>query len=176
MTTSTTGRPWGVLDDEITVDYADSTRLTSDMMLDFFPGEVANIHIELMRLRSQAYSSLYGYAGTAINPYSYISLFDFDLSHRLSKEHLDKIREFHQGLVTLENELPSSLKLVRGWNGSIMNLNRVNAHLYLIYHQVSVPRRKAKGILMSHVSLTVDPCSSPTSPRQHLQRLVRLAD
>ncbi|EXJ88394.1 hypothetical protein A1O1_05324 [Capronia coronata CBS 617.96] len=136
LTTTTTGRPWGVLDDEITVDYADSSRLPGDAALDFFDAEELNIHLELMRLRSQAYSSLYGYAGTAINPYSYISLFDFELSLPLSQQHLDKISEFHQALVSFENELPMALKVVRGWNGSWTNLNRVNAQLYLIYYQV----------------------------------------
>ncbi|EXJ78276.1 hypothetical protein A1O3_09437 [Capronia epimyces CBS 606.96] len=136
LTTTTTGRPWGVLDDEITVDYADSSRLTGDAMLEFFDAEDSNIHLELMRLRSQAYSSLYGYAGTAVNPYSYISLFDFELSRPLSRQHLDKISEFHQALLGWENELPPALKVVRGWDGSWTNLNRVNANLYLIYHQV----------------------------------------
>lgn len=136
LTTSTTGRPWGILDDEITVDYADSSRLQGDALLEFFDPEESNIHVELMRLRSQAYSSLYGYAGTAINPYSYISLFDFELSLSLPQQHLDKITEFHQALVSWENELPPAMKIVSGWDGSRTNLNRVNANLYLIYHQV----------------------------------------
>jgi hypothetical protein len=136
LTTSTTGRPWGVLDDEITVDYADSSRLRGDALLEFFDPQESNIHLELMRLRSQAYSSLYGYAGTAVNPYSYISLFDFELSLPLSQQHLDKISEFHQALISWESELPSTLKIVRGWDGSRTNLNSVNANLYLIYHQV----------------------------------------
>jgi len=105
-------------------------------MLDFFDAEESNAHLELMRLRSQAYSSLYGYAGTAINPYSHISLFDFDLSLPLSEQHLDKISEFHQGLINWESELPAALKLGRSWDGSLLNLNRVTANLYLIYHQV----------------------------------------
>ncbi|KAL2444599.1 hypothetical protein ABEF95_017097 [Exophiala dermatitidis] len=135
LTTSTSGRPWGVLDDEITVDYADSSRLSGEALSEFFDAEESNIHLELMRLRSQAYSSLYGYAGTAINPYSHISLFDFELSRPLSQQHLDKICEFHQALLRFENELPVSMKMVQAWDGSRANINRVNAHLYLIYHQ-----------------------------------------
>lgn len=90
-----------------------------------------------MRLRSQAYSSLYGYAGTAINPYSYISLFDFDLGHALTQQHLDKMDEFHRGLVSWQTELPETYRLIRSWDGSMLNFNRVNANLHLIHHQVS---------------------------------------
>jgi hypothetical protein len=136
LTTSTTGRPWGVLDDEITVEYAESSRLTGDAVLEFFDSEESNAHLELMRLRSQAYSSLYGYAGVAINPYSHISLFDFDLAVPLSQQHLDKMDEFYRGLLCWRKDLPPALKLGRNWDGSMLNLNRVNANLHLIYHQV----------------------------------------
>jgi hypothetical protein len=94
-----------------------------------------------MRLRGQAYSSLYGYAGTAINPYSHISLFNFDLGTALSQQHLDKMDEFHQGLIAWQKELLGKLKLVRSWDGSLLNLNQVNASLHLIYHQVRSCRR-----------------------------------
>lgn len=140
LTTSTTGRPWGVLDDEITVDYADSTRLSAEEMLEFFDDQESNIHLELMRLRSQAYSSLYGYAGTAINPYSNISLFDFNLGDSLSQQHLDKIHEFNRALNTWECDLPTAMRIARSWDGSMMNINRINANMYLIYHQVMLPR------------------------------------
>lgn len=136
LTTATTGRPWGILDDEITIEYADSTRLVGDSLLDFFDSDESNAHLELMRLRGQAYSSLYGYAGTAINPYSHISLFNFDLGNSLSQQHLDKMDEFHQGLIAWQKDLSPKLKLIRSWDASLMNLNRVNASLYLIYHQV----------------------------------------
>ncbi|KAJ9622524.1 hypothetical protein H2204_011537 [Knufia peltigerae] len=135
LTTTTTGRPWGILDDEITIEYADSSRLAGDSLLDFFDSDESNAHLELMRLRGQAYSSLYGYAGTAINPYSHISLFNFDLGNSLSQQHLDKIDEFHQGLIAWQQELLPKMKLLRSWDGSLMNLNRVNASLHLIYHQ-----------------------------------------
>lgn len=136
LTTSTTGRPWGILDDEITIEYADSSRLSSDSMMEFFDSDESNAHLELMRLRGQAYSSLYGYAGTAINPYSHISLFDFDLGDSLSQQHLDKMDEFHQGLISWRQELLTKLKLARSWDGSMLNLNRVTANLHLVYHQV----------------------------------------
>ena len=124
------------MDDEITIEYADSSRLVGDSLLDFFDSDESNAHLELMRLRGQAYSSLYGYAGTAINPYSHISLFNFDLGNSLSQQHLDKMDEFHQGLIAWQKDLLPKLKLIRSWDGSLMNLNRVNASLYLIYHQV----------------------------------------
>lgn len=89
-----------------------------------------------MRLRSQGYSSLYGYAGTAINPYSHISLFDFDLSHTLSPQLLDKMTEFRQGLAIWESDLPAALRQLHNWDGSIQNLSQVTVNLYLIYHQV----------------------------------------
>ncbi|KIV92190.1 hypothetical protein, variant [Exophiala mesophila] len=135
LATSTTGRPWGVLDDEITVDYADSSRLSAEEMLEFFDDQESNIHLELMRLRSQAYSSLYGYAGTAINPYSNISLFDFNLGDCLTQQHLDKIHEFNRALNTWEADLPTAMRIARSWDGSMMNINRINANMYLIYHQ-----------------------------------------
>ncbi|KAI1612766.1 fungal-specific transcription factor domain-containing protein [Exophiala viscosa] len=135
LTTTTTGRPWGILDDEITIDYADSSRLGSESLMEFFDPEESNAHLEIMRLRGQAYSSLYGYAGTAINPYSHISLFDFDLGGCLSQQHLDKMFEFHQGLLTWHRDLPVQLQLARSWDGSLLNLNRVTASLHLIYHQ-----------------------------------------
>ncbi|EXJ66005.1 uncharacterized protein A1O5_10982 [Cladophialophora psammophila CBS 110553] len=135
LTSSTTGRPWGILDDEITIEYADSSRLSGDSIMEFFDSEESNAHLELMRLRGQAYSSLYGYAGTAINPYSHISLFNFDLGNSLSQQHLDKMDEFHQGLVAWQQELSEKLKLARSLNGSMLNLSRVTANLHLIYHQ-----------------------------------------
>ncbi|OQU97969.1 Fungal Zn2-Cys6 binuclear cluster domain-containing protein isoform 3 [Cladophialophora immunda] len=135
LTSSTTGRPWGILDDEITTEYADSTRISGDSMMEFFDSEESNAHLELMRLRGQAYSSLYGYAGTAINPYSHISLFDFDLGNSLSQQHLDKMDEFHQGLIAWQQELPGKLKLARSFEGSGLNPSRVTANLHLIYHQ-----------------------------------------
>jgi len=104
--------------------------------MEFFDPEESNAHLEIMRLRGQTYSSLYGYAGTAINPYSHISLFDFDLGSRLSQQHLDKMEEFHLGLLTWHQDLPVQLQLARSWDGSLMNLNRVTASLHLIYHQV----------------------------------------
>ncbi|KIX95716.1 uncharacterized protein Z520_08423 [Fonsecaea multimorphosa CBS 102226] len=135
LTSSTTGRPWGILDDEITIEYADSSRIPGDSMMEFFDSEESNAHLELMRLRGQAYSSLYGYAGTAINPYSHISLFDFDLGNPLSQQHLDKMDEFHQGLIAWQQELPEKLKLARSFEGSGLNPSRVTATLHLIYHQ-----------------------------------------
>ncbi|KIW16287.1 hypothetical protein PV08_06338 [Exophiala spinifera] len=135
LTTATTGRPWGILDDEITIEYADSSRLVGDSLQDFFDSDESNAHLEVMRLRGQAYSSLYGYAGTAINPYSHISLFNFDLGNLLSQQHLDKMDEFHQGLIAWQKDLLPKLKLIRNWDGSLINLNRVNASLHLIYHQ-----------------------------------------
>ena len=111
-------------------------------MSEFFDSDESNAHLELMRLRSQAYSSLYGYAGIAINPHSHISLFDFDLAMPLPPQHLDKISEFFDGSITWESELPPSLRLAKNWDGSVQNLNRVNANLYLIYHQVCMPALK----------------------------------
>ncbi|KAH0843878.1 proline utilization trans-activator [Fonsecaea pedrosoi] len=135
LTSSTTGRPWGILDDEINIDYADSSRISGDSVMEFFDSEEANAHMELMRLRGQAYSSLYGYAGTAINPYSHISLYDFDLRNSLSQQHLDKMDEFHQGLIAWQQELPERLKLARSLDGSGFNPSRSIASLHLTYHQ-----------------------------------------
>lgn len=104
--------------------------------MDFFDSDESNSHLELMRLRGQAYSSLYGYAGTAINPYPHISLFNFDLGNTLSQQHLDKMDEFHQGLIAWKSELSAKLTVMRSWDGSLLNLNQVNASLHLIYHQV----------------------------------------
>lgn len=109
-------------------------------MLEFFDDQESNIHLELMRLRSQAYSSLYGYAGTAINPYSNISLSDFNLGDSLSQQHLDKIHEFNRALNSWECDLPAAMRIARSWDGSMMNINRINANMYLIYHQVMLPR------------------------------------
>lgn len=108
-----------------------------------------------MRLRSQAYSSLYGYAGTAINPHSHISLFNFDLGNTLSQQHLDKMGEFHQGLIDWETELLVKLRLVRSWDGSLLNLNQVNASLYLIYHQVRPYRRASFPLMLADVNQTI---------------------
>ncbi|KAK5390078.1 hypothetical protein LTR20_003204 [Exophiala xenobiotica] len=135
LTTSTAGRPWGILDDEITLEYADSSRLSGDAILDFFDSEESNAHLEVMRLRGQTLSSLYGYAGIAINPHSYISLFDFDLGNALPQQHLDKMFEFHEVFIACQEGLPTKLKLVRAADGTMLNLSRVNASLYLIYHQ-----------------------------------------
>lgn len=121
---------------EITVGYGSSAFLSGDMLLDFFDADEANEHLELMRLRSQAYSSLYGYAGTAINPQSHICLLNFDLGESLTSQHLDKMAEFCDSLTAWESELSPSLRVGQEWNGAMVNLNRVNANMYLIYYQV----------------------------------------
>ena len=138
LTTCNTASPWGVLDDEITVGYGSSANRSGDFLLEFADAEEHNQHLELMRLRSQAYSSLYGYAGTAINPFSWICLMDHDFKHPLNEQHLDKIVEFYDSLASWEAELSDQMKVTRSWDGSVMNLNRVNAHLYLTYYQVSL--------------------------------------
>lgn len=126
-----------MLDDEISVGYGASTLSTSDILLDFFDADEANQHLELMRLRSQATSSLYGYAGTAINPQSHICLLNYELGEPLTAQHLDKMTEFYESLVAWESELSTAMKIAPSWDNSLVNLNRVNANLYLIYHQVS---------------------------------------
>lgn len=126
-----------------------------------------------MRLRSQAYSSLYGYAGTAINPHSHICLYDFTLGQNLSSQHLDKMTEFYESLLAWENELSASLKIVRNQDNSLINLNRVNGVMYLIYHQVRGGYQPQDIALLT---LSVDPSCSPTSTCQHVQQLVRIED
>lgn len=108
-----------------------------------------------MRLRGQAYSSLYGYAGTAINPYSHISLFNFELGNTLPQQYLDKIDEFHQGLVGWQKELLGKLKLVQSWDGSLLNLNQVNASLHLIYHQVRSCHRANLLLILTDLYQTI---------------------
>jgi proline utilization trans-activator len=138
LTTCTTASPWGVLDDEITVGYpSPSASQSGDFLLEFADSECLNQHLELMRLRSQGYSSLYGYAGTAINPFSHICLMDHELGQPLTSQHLDKSLEFYDSLVSWETELPPSHRVHKGWDGAMLNLNRINATLYLIYYQVS---------------------------------------
>ena len=114
-----------------------------------------------MRLRSQAYSSLYGYAGTAINPHSHVCLFDNDLDRALTAEHLDKMAEFHASLVSWESELTPSMKISRDWDDSMVNLNRVNANMYLIYHQVG--RNLRRGLF--EYADSCSPCWSSYAQR-----------
>lgn len=136
LTTTSTGRPWGVLDNEITIEYADSSNLITEIMQDFGDSDASNAHLELMRLKSQAYSSLYGYAGTAISPQAEISLFDFKLSDRLSNGHIEKIIEFKRGLTDWHNQLVPKFKPVTNSDGFILDADHVNANLFLIYHEV----------------------------------------
>jgi hypothetical protein len=135
LTTTDTGRPWGILDDEISVSYASSTAHSGDMLLEFFDADEANQHLELMRIRGQGYSSLYGYAGTAINPQSHICLLRHELGEPLTPQHLDKIAEFIESFASWESELPPAMKVGQDWNNVMTNLNRFSAHLYLIYYQ-----------------------------------------
>ncbi len=162
------------MDDEITLDYADSSRLSGDAMLDFFDSEELNAHLELMRLRGQALSSLYGYAGTAINPHSHISLFDFDLGNSLPQQHLDKIFEFHQAFIAWQESLPTKLKLVQVADGTMLNLSRVNASLYLIYHQVRPIQ--IGGLGHDHLHHTGNSDITSTCLGQSSQRMVRVAN
>lgn len=99
-----------------------------------------------MRLRSQAYSSLYGYAGTAINPHPHICLYDFAFGQPLTSQHLDKMAEFYESLLSWENDLSVSVKIGRNHDNSLINLNRFNGVLYLIYHQVG-------GVVSIRISL-----------------------
>ncbi|KPI39485.1 putative transcriptional regulatory protein [Cyphellophora attinorum] len=135
LTTTDTGRPWGILDDEISVSYASSISHSGDMLLEFFDADEANQHLELMRIRGQGYSSLYGYAGTAINPQSHICLLRHELGEPLTSQHLDKIAEFIDSFASWESELSPAMKIGQDWNNVMTNLNRFNAHLYLIYYQ-----------------------------------------
>lgn len=125
-----------MLDNEITIEYADSSNLLSDIMQEFGDSDASNAHLELLRLKSQAYSSLYGYAGTAISPQAEISLFDFKLSDRLSKGHIEKIIEFKRGLADWHNQLAAKFKPVKNTDGFIIDADHVNANLFLIYHEV----------------------------------------
>ena len=142
-------------------------------MLDFFDSDESNAYLELMRLRGQALSSLYGYAGTAINPHSHISLFDFDLGNSLPQQHLDKMFEFHQAFIAWQEGLPTKLKLVQVADGTRFNLSRVNASLYLIYHQVSPVQIGGLGHDCLHH--TGDSCLTSPCLSQSSQRMVRVA-
>jgi hypothetical protein len=162
------------LDDEITLEYADSSRLSGDAILDFFDSEESNAHLEVMRLRGQTLSSLYGYAGIAINPHSYISLFDFDLGNALPQQHLDKMFEFHEVFIAWQEGLPTKLKLVRAADGTMLNLSRVNASLYLIYHQVSpIPNGGLRHDRLHH---TGNSYITSTCISQYSQRMVCVAN
>lgn len=127
-----------MLDNEITIGYADSDNLITEIMQDFGDSDASNAHLELMRLKSQAYSSLYGYAGTAISPQSEISLFDFKLSDKLSNEHIEKISAFQRGLTDWHDQLAARLRPVKSTDGFIIDADHVNANLFLIYHEVGI--------------------------------------
>lgn len=136
MATSATGRPWGILDGEITVDLPSSLLLDNNEATEFFDADVANAYLEVMRLRSQAYSALYGYAGKDCTPFSDVSFFDHGLDSPLSQAHLDKINEFHLGLKAWEHSNVQALKLMHHADGTVSNLSRVTGILYLAYYQV----------------------------------------
>lgn len=136
MTTSATGRPWGILDGEITVDLPSSLSLDSSEAEEFFDASVANAYLDVMRLRSQAYSALYGYAGKDCTPFSNVSFFDHGLDSPLSQAHLDKIHEFLVGLIAWERKNSPRLKITHLADGTVDNLSRVTGVLYLIYYQV----------------------------------------
>lgn len=127
-----------MLDNEITIEYADSSNLLAEIMQEFGDSDASNAHLELMRLKSQAYSSLYGYAGTAISPQAEISLFDFKLSDRLSKGHIEKIVEFKRGLADWHSQLAVKFRPVKNTDGFIIDADHVNANLFLIYHEVHI--------------------------------------
>lgn len=127
-----------MLDNEITIEYADSSNLLAEIMQEFGDSDASNAHLELMRLKSQAYSSLYGYAGTAISPQAEISLFDFKLSDRLSQGHIEKIMEFKRGLVDWHGQLAVKFKPVKNTDGFVIDADHVNANLFLTYHEVRV--------------------------------------
>jgi len=138
MATSATGRPWGILDGEITVDLPSSLTLDSYEAAEFFDVDVANAYLDVMRLRSQAYSALYGYAGKDCTPFSDVSFFDHGLESPLSQAHLDKIHEFHLGLTSWEQTNSPALKITHHADGTPSNLSRVTGMLYLTYYQVLV--------------------------------------
>jgi len=135
MATSATGRPWGILDGEITVDLPSSLTLDSYEAAEFFDVDVANAYLDVMRLRSQAYSALYGYAGKDCTPFSDVSFFDHGLESPLSQAHLDKIHEFHLGLTSWEQTNSPALKITHHADGTPSNLSRVTGMLYLTYYQ-----------------------------------------
>ncbi|CZS97845.1 uncharacterized protein RAG0_06737 [Rhynchosporium agropyri] len=135
MTTTATGRPWGILDGEITIDLPSSLTLNSNEASEFFDETVANAYLAVMRLRSQAYSALYGYAGKDCTPFSDVSFFDHGLDSPLSQAHLDKIHEFYLGFKSWEETNPPALKIQYCDDGTIFNLNRITGMLYLSFYQ-----------------------------------------
>lgn len=108
--------------------------------MEFLDLSESSAHLELLRLRSQAYSSLYGYAGGAISPQAQINLFDFSLHDRLSSSHVDKIWDFRTGLLDWQRNLTPTLKVAYADQTTIADANHVQSNLALMYNQVR--RRK----------------------------------
>lgn len=159
------------MDGEITVDLPSSLSLDSVEASEFFDATVANAYLDVMRLRSQAYSALYGYAGKDCTPFSNVSFFDHGLDTPLSQAHLDKIHEFHLGLTNWERNNSPALRIAHHSNGAVSNLTRTTGMLYLTYYQVFIQfKYSLPGYLrllielIVHFGHTSSCCRSRTQP------------